>query len=1013
MRRIIQGKGLRTRRGGVARRRAFESLRPRCPFFTRLGFEHCGLATLAVLILAVPGRAVAASTLITFDDQPVGAIITDQYPGVHFLNSGRVIEPSAGAHSPTKALSNKVDPSEEFNPEPMRIEFDDPEAHVKLYAGLEERSLTPIAARLSAFDASGNLVGEDTASVGPGHSPVSVPLEVDVSTPSIKTVALSYFDSFVELIDDLEFSTSAVGAANFTLSATTPEIEVKRGNTTTDVIAINRFNGSSGAIGFSLSGIPAGISASISPNPTDGAAATLTVSASAQAPLVVGVPITLTATPLVPSAGQAVRTIDVPVFVRLPDGLPEFDAVAALLAHNQEIDLGHAASPDTTDSQLVHFQQFWATGSPFLNSIEMHRDGTIYVAYTPPRSPFWYTPYRAHDLAADNRFLIRPGVRVPVKPVQTVDVGEFDAGSGEFVGMESTTITAEHTTRHIVPVAAVNSPQTDLSFHIVNRDNRTVTVTANGTTRTLAPNAAGDLLTVPVGTARFVGWSLRAGSRHHSDALEIRHFVVDYDTRGLAYFFGQHVNVNPDRWVASTNTDPPNDAFPPGRGPAPHWFELSLPRGITPAQWLSYLHTAPESALRMLVPGPTTHLQHSGSYCYHDNSKDGNVLRGILGTAIGVLFDIADVFQTQVLTGPPEWQTILPSPGYPGEKRLAGTPLTWPELFTLEQRDPNTAQQVLRWSGHPDAADHRSRSYIPWISSAADGIVTNSFLSGADGGASHGEGPRRGYWPGVAPPLWSGACDDSPIAENTHQDCADAVVFVRPDPEYRFLLAADEDWNRAHPGKGLGNGDDEHSGDPQHRTDLGNLEDEEEQWLVPIGYWPEPGDRIHLVGRWIVDCGHEDWHGELHPYEVYVTSHLQANSPIASPMAGQPAEARHGDVAVDKVVTTGAWRGGSVLLDLWPPPRPSADAHLTWTRQIDRLQGVTINEVPQPADDPNHLQVTLTKPYQELSGLGRRCIFEALFINIGCVTGGFFGGLRYDQQNRLAATYKLSWRESH
>ena len=40
-----------------------------------------------------------------------------------------------------------------------------------------------------------------------------------------------------------------------------------------------------------------------------------------------------------------------------------------------------------------------------------------------------------------------------------------------------------------------------------------------------------------------------------------------------------------------------------------------------------------------------------------------------------------------------------------------------------------------------------------------------------------------------------------------------------------------------------------------------------EQWQIPLGYRPDPGDRATLIGRLIQDLGHEDDHYELHPLE--------------------------------------------------------------------------------------------------------------------------------------------------
>src|SRR5206468_8567768 len=86
-------------------------------------------------------------------------------------------------------------------------------------------------------------------------------------------------------------------------------------------------------------------------------------------------------------------------------------------------------------------------------------------------------------------------------------------------------------------------------------------------------------------------------------------------------------------------------------------------------------------------------------------------------------------------------------------------------------------------------------------------------------------------------------------------------------------------------------------------------------------YRPEPGDRIQMWGRWSIECGHADWHAELHPIEAYVTSHSE-----------EKLDAALGRKVVASVVVTGDWAGGRLELDAWPPPRPNASARLLWRR---------------------------------------------------------------------------------
>jgi hypothetical protein len=367
-------------------------------------------------------------------------------------------------------------------------------------------------------------------------------------------------------------------------------------------------------------------------------------------------------------------------------------------------------------------------------------------------------------------------------------------------------------------------------------------------------------------------------------------------------------NVNDARWL------PPDRAFPPGRGPAPRWVTIHLP----------------------LIPRATTPRARSGDYCSRD--------------VVSALDPLLSLFDPNA--GPPEWTTILPrnwslaghETNNGQRKYYPHLPLRWPgnhdvtweEIERLAQIDTARLRTVLQWRGRPSHGDVMDRP-IPWISSAVAGVVTNSFLSGADYAGDHAE-PPHGYWLGVTPPPDSEPCG---LFNAEHSLCDDWIVYVRPDPEYRFILAQDSE-REAGTDKGLGNFASELAG---------SLETEIEQWLIPVGFRPEPGDRISMTGRWVVDCGHDDWHAELHPIESIVSTHLQQSAVVAS------------------VVVTGDWAGGKLELDVWPPARSSATATLHWRRNRRTIAArLSVDEQPQPADSPNHLHLTVTssEPWQPL-----------------------------------------------
>jgi hypothetical protein len=80
---------------------------------------------------------------------------------------------------------------------------------------------------------------------------------------------------------------------------------------------------------------------------------------------------------------------------------------------------------------------------------------------------------------------------------------------------------------------------------------------------------------------------------------------------------------------------------------------------------------------------------------------------------------------------------------------------------------------------------------------------------------------------------------------------------VLPDPTYRKLIGGD-------PAQRTGN----YSG---HSPSTARIHVEREQATLPRFAWPDPGDRVALIGSWVWDCGHWTPAGErteIHPYQL-------------------------------------------------------------------------------------------------------------------------------------------------
>jgi len=154
---------------------------------------------------------------------------------------------------------------------------------------------------------------------------------------------------------------------------------------------------------------------------------------------------------------------------------------------------------------------------------------------------------------------------------------------------------------------------------------------------------------------------------------------------------------------------------------------------------------------------------------------------------------------------------------------------------------------------------------------------------------------------------------------------------------------------------------------------------EGEQWYYPVGYRPEPGDRAVVRGMWIVDCGHPDWHGELHPASLLQSSYLQTNdyAPVLGATWNRPLRLTskwraitNGEPAVvTKIVVSPVFAEDRLEVDVWPPARPCAGARLHVEREDlkpnSRWRGVQFTETLLPTDgNPNHLHLTVTRgPY--------------------------------------------------
>jgi hypothetical protein len=217
-------------------------------------------------------------------------------------------------------------------------------------------------------------------------------------------------------------------------------------------------------------------------------------------------------------------------------------------------------------------------------------------------------------------------------------------------------------------------------------------------------------------------------------------------------------------------------------------------------------------------------------------------------------------------------------------------------------------------------------------------------------------------------------CPDLSTADN-RQHCADWEINLLPDANLRHLLARDESSLNDRDG---GDCQSKHSEYRQGNSvaDIrGAIGIEGEQWYYPVGFRPEAGDRAVARGLWVIDCGHPDWHSELHPASLLASSYLQTNdyAPVLGATWNRPLRLTSNwrsitggaPAVVTKIVASSVFAEHSLEVDVWPPARPSACARLVVARERNTRRngrGVHRGEFLPADGNPNHLHLSITHP---------------------------------------------------
>jgi hypothetical protein len=147
------------------------------------------------------GSAMAARTVLNFENISAPATITTQFASRGVLFQGAYLDKDSSAHSGTQVLRSVSPNAEIFTPQPFVIGFTSPQARVKLFAGSQFATLN---GTLRGFDSGGNVVATDGPRSVPQNTFTTI-FEVKAVSAKIVRVEFQLDGTAFESIDDLEF----------------------------------------------------------------------------------------------------------------------------------------------------------------------------------------------------------------------------------------------------------------------------------------------------------------------------------------------------------------------------------------------------------------------------------------------------------------------------------------------------------------------------------------------------------------------------------------------------------------------------------------------------------------------------------------------------------------------------------------------------------------------------------------------------------------------------------------
>ncbi len=283
------------------------------------------LAIVALLVGA--SSASAATKVVNFDDHPAGTTVTNQYEaeGVTFVETEALLPvirsaPAGQAHSGSQIADFTTCPlcGEGFVEPRARGVLTTTATAVGMYVGeLSGEFSRPATIQLTAYDGSDKVLAQTLPTEIIQGTGFATHLEVKSATP------ITYFvvddtsgagdDGLPIGMDDLTLTTpDEPQPPDFTLGQSNSVLDALQGQTAQDTLKVTRINGSTGNITMSVSGLPAGMTGSFSPNPLTGTETTTTLTVTAAQGAAASTSYSnakITATPT-PTAGSIAHSVE-------------------------------------------------------------------------------------------------------------------------------------------------------------------------------------------------------------------------------------------------------------------------------------------------------------------------------------------------------------------------------------------------------------------------------------------------------------------------------------------------------------------------------------------------------------------------------------------------------------------------------------------------------------------------------------------------------------------------------